>query len=379
MKLYEFFASRNWPRSYTGKILLVSFLGVHVPMFGAVTYALVADPTPFMEQLDVLAAMLIATLVGTAATMFVMASLLAPVRLASTAAQSYLDTGELPQLPTRYTDGAGVLLASVQEAITRLDGAVSLAHAEREAVARNHNDKFRMLAGMKHDFRTPLTVILGFADLMKTQSIGEYGGAAYRDYATTIGKSGQDLLQTLQSVLDLSDAEAQSEFDHDREPLDLVALAKAAAAREHFHADRRNVGVKIEAPETVPVDTVRGAGRDLIGTMLQTAIARVPEGGEVTLAVTGGSRPSVQVTAHGTVLNREDLPQSLSAMKARFESGTGEGNETEATTPTTLRLSLIETFCHAMRGTFDLSQSPDGLNLRVGLTPRPHLVAIAAE
>ena len=211
MRLYEFLARRNWPRTYTGKILLVSFLGVHVPMFGAVTYALVADPTPLMDQIDVLVAMLIATLVGTAATMVAMAALLAPVRLASEAARTYLDTRETPRLPTRYGDGAGVLMASVQECVTRLDASLTLAEAERDAIELDRSEKFRMLAGMKHDFRTPLTVILGFADLMKTQSIGDYGGAAYRDFATSIGNSGQDLMQTLQSVLDLSDAEAQRE------------------------------------------------------------------------------------------------------------------------------------------------------------------------
>ena len=60
MKLYSYLARKRWPVTYEGKILLVSFIGVHVPMFGAVSYALIADPTPIMAQLDVLAAMLLA-------------------------------------------------------------------------------------------------------------------------------------------------------------------------------------------------------------------------------------------------------------------------------------------------------------------------------
>lgn len=379
MRIYEFLARRNWPRTYTGKILLVSFLGVHVPMFGAVTYALLADSTPFMEQLDVLAAMLIATLVGTAGTMFVMAALLAPVRRASEAAQGYLDTRETPRLPTRYSDGAGVLMASVQECVTRLDAAIALAEAEREAVEQDRTEKFRMLAGMKHDFRTPLTVILGFADLMKTQSIGDYGGAAYRDFATSIGKSGQELMQTLQSVLDLSDAEAQREFEAEREMLDLVAVARKAVGQEHFHADRRDVRVEVQAPRQVPVNTVRSAARDLVGTMLQAAIARTPAGGRVRLELTGGAAPAVTVIAEGATLHREDLPECFAGLARRFESGTGEGEGTGAATPTTLRLSLIGTFCHAMNATFDASRTEEGMRLHVALAPTFQPVAIAAE
>ena len=75
MKIYETLARGNFPKTYTGKILLVSFIGVHVPMFGAVAYVLLADTKPFLEQLDVLSAMLLATLIGTGGTMFVMKEL----------------------------------------------------------------------------------------------------------------------------------------------------------------------------------------------------------------------------------------------------------------------------------------------------------------
>ncbi|WP_370286260.1 sensor histidine kinase [Pseudooceanicola nanhaiensis] len=379
MRLYEFLARRNWPRTYTGKILLVSFLGVHVPMFGAVTYALVADPTPLMDQIDVLVAMLIATLVGTAATMVAMAALLAPVRLASEAARTYLDTRETPRLPTRYSDGAGVLMASVQECVTRLDASLTLAEAERDAIELDRSEKFRMLAGLKHDFRTPLTVILGFADLMKTQSIGDYGGAAYRDFATSIGSSGQDLMQTLQSVLDLSDAEAQREYEAERETLDLVPLARKAVGQEHFHADRRAVEVVMEAPRNLPVNTVRSAARDLVGTMLQAAIARTPSGGRVRLLLADEGAPAVTVIAEGAALQLEDLPPRLVQASTGFRSGTSDAAGSGAATPTTLRLSLIGTFCHAMNARFDASHSDDGMRLHVTLAPEAASVAIAAE
>lgn len=196
MKIYETLARGNFPKTYTGKILLVSFIGVHVPMFGAVTYVLLADTKPFLEQLDVLGAMLLATLIGTGGTMFVMKELLAPVRAASEAADQYLRNRQIPRLPTKYTDSAGVLMASVQECVTRLDASLSSTEGRYQQLERDHSEQFKTLAGMKHDFRTPLTQILGFASLMKAEAIGPIGNTTYQSFVQKIGASGQQLLET---------------------------------------------------------------------------------------------------------------------------------------------------------------------------------------
>ncbi|OWU83393.1 hypothetical protein ATO6_18210 [Oceanicola sp. 22II-s10i] len=381
MRTYEFLARKNFPRTYTGKVLFVSFVGVHVPMFGAVTYALLADNTPFMEQIDVLIAMLVATLVGTAGTMFLMNELLAPVRVASDAARDYLETGRTPRLPTRYTDGAGVLLASTQEAITRLDGAVTTAEAQRDRIAQHHNARFSALAGMSHDFRTPLTVIQGFAQLMKSEAISPYGGAAYRDVAKSIEGSSEQLMSTLQAVLDLSQAEARTEFDATSESLDIVRLADRAVSQSHFHADRRGVRVAVTAPEVLFHDTSGEAFGDLVGAMLQAGISAVPEGGEVGLDLESiGGTSRIRMTAFDAALSVEDVPVSLKHTIGGLSRANGDVvRGTGHTTPMTLRLSLIESFCHAMNGKVRLEQSDDGFSLTVDLLGSEESLAIAAE
>ncbi|SFP43654.1 sensor histidine kinase [Tranquillimonas alkanivorans] len=381
MKLYETLARRGWPRSYTGKILLVSFIGVHVPMIGAVTYVLLADSRPFSEQLGVLGAMLLATLVGTAGTMAVMHALLAPVRAATDAAKGYLSDRKTPRLPTRYDDGAGVLMASIQECITRLDGALTTAELQREQIAQDHAAKFRMLSGMRHDFRTPLTHILGFAELMKADAIGPTGGEAHRKFAATIGKSGRELLQTLQSVLDLSDAAAKMQAEEDRETLDLVDLATNAVSLEHLFAERRGVAVTLDAPETLETRAVRDVAKNLVGALLQAGIAGTPDGGRVTLEVSQRGGAAVAVESHGGKLFLEDVPPELAHLAGPLESGTGSQAATaETSTPMTLRISLIETLCRAVGARYAIAQTGDGWRMSVALDePVVAPVPVAAE
>jgi PAS domain S-box-containing protein len=75
------------------------------------------------------------------------------------------------------------------------------AKAEAEEASRL---KSSMLANMSHEVRTPLTSIIGFADLLIDLDLGE----TPERFAQLIRRSGTRLLDTLDAVLDLSQLEA---------------------------------------------------------------------------------------------------------------------------------------------------------------------------
>ncbi|MEH2318265.1 MAG: EAL domain-containing protein [Nostoc sp.] len=64
---------------------------------------------------------LLATLVGTAVTLYALNHLLKPVILTSAALQNYLNTKTLPELPTEYADEAGTLMADTSQTLHKLD------------------------------------------------------------------------------------------------------------------------------------------------------------------------------------------------------------------------------------------------------------------
>ncbi len=108
-------------KSYTAKIMVVAFLGTHVPLLALIFNIVTSNSYSWEIAVRVLLNALFATLAGTAATLFALHYLLAPVILTSAALQDYLQTKKLPQLPTEYGDEAGTLMANTSQTLHKLD------------------------------------------------------------------------------------------------------------------------------------------------------------------------------------------------------------------------------------------------------------------
>jgi len=121
---YALLSRLGFPKSYQGMILLIVFLGTHVPLVALVLYLLLSSPVGMRPALNVLALLLVAALAGTAAALWALHGLLAPVRLASSSLREYLDSERVPNLPIRFTDEAGRLMADVQYTVEHLDATI---------------------------------------------------------------------------------------------------------------------------------------------------------------------------------------------------------------------------------------------------------------
>ena len=124
LSIYALLSKLGFPKTYQGKILLVVFLSTHVPLATLVLYLLLSSPVPLRPALGILALLVAATLAGTATAVFALHGLLAPVRLTSSSLRGYLDSKKAPELPVRFTDEAGRLMADVQYAVDNLDSTI---------------------------------------------------------------------------------------------------------------------------------------------------------------------------------------------------------------------------------------------------------------
>ena len=91
------------------------------------------------------------------------------------------------------------------------------AKEEAEEVARLRT---ALITNITHEFRTPLTVILGFTSMLQKSVRAEY-----RRFVRLIERSGRRLLLLLDSVLDLAQLEAGT-LEVERTPLNLVDLVQ---------------------------------------------------------------------------------------------------------------------------------------------------------
>ncbi|MEH2414492.1 putative bifunctional diguanylate cyclase/phosphodiesterase [Nostoc sp.] len=120
--LYSFLARFRWlKKSYTAKIMLVAFLGTHVPLLTLLLSFVISNSYSLEMAARVMIVALLATLAGTAVTLYALNHLLKPVILTSAALQNYLNTKTLPELPTDFADEAGTLMADTSQTLHKLD------------------------------------------------------------------------------------------------------------------------------------------------------------------------------------------------------------------------------------------------------------------
>ena len=118
--IYSLLSALPFPTSYLGKIMLVAFLGIHVPLLALIFYSLYL-PGGLDSKLQLLIIALVGTVLGTGFTLYMLYLLLAPVSLASRMLRDYINDKKVPELPTQFTDEVGRLMADIQYTVKNSD------------------------------------------------------------------------------------------------------------------------------------------------------------------------------------------------------------------------------------------------------------------
>ncbi|MBN3898151.1 MAG: EAL domain-containing protein [Nostoc sp. NOS(2021)] len=168
--LYSFLARFRWlKKSYTAKIMLVAFLGTHVPLLSLLLSFLISNSYSLEMAARVMSVALLATLGGTAATLYALNHLLRPVILTSAALQNYLNTKTLPELPTEFADEAGTLMADTSQTLHKLDELIHYITNYDDLTGLPNRDLFRdrlhqILSQPEHNQRLVAVFLLAIDD-----------------------------------------------------------------------------------------------------------------------------------------------------------------------------------------------------------------------
>lgn len=173
--------------------------------------------------------------------------------------------------------------------------------------------KSAMLANMSHELRTPLTSINGFAEVLKEN----LDGWMYR-FAEKIYKSGQRLLQTFQSVLQLSQLEAGT---FEPEPVELTELVENTARRFEPEAEQKQVALRTAVPEEPVWAQANNAATERIEeNLLENAIKFTPTDGSVEIRVhPGGDERILEVEDTGIGIEQEAIPHVFEPFRQESE------------------------------------------------------------
>jgi signal transduction histidine kinase len=191
-------------------------------------------------------------------------------------AQDYLVKGRVE---------SDLLARTLRHAIERKRAETQLAEAltlQREAnaqLARLNKIKSDFVSIVGHEFRTPLTSIQGFSEIIRDEELTR---EEVTEYAADINAEAQRLSRLIDGMLDLDRMES-GQLTLRREPVDLNTLITEVAGDMRpsapLHLLRLDLG---DALPSLSGD--RDKLRQVLSNLLSNAVKYSPEGGEITLS-----------------------------------------------------------------------------------------------
>ncbi len=187
---------------------------------------------------------------------------------------------------------------------------IELARTNAE-LRRANRLKDEFLAGISHEVRTPLSAILGLAELLRAQIVGSLN-AEQMEMLNRIEESGRHLLAVINDLLDLAKIEA-GRFDLEPRLVAAHQVCQSSMRMVNELALRKNQRVHINLdPRVEALHADERRLRQALINLLSNAVKFTPPGGEIGLDMQGEPENEiVHITVWDTGIGiaAEDMPR----------------------------------------------------------------------
>ena len=243
--------------------------------------------------------------------------------------------------------------------------------AERLAAAeRASAEKTRFIRHVSHEFRTPLSSIIGFTALLERE--GEALTPEERaEYLRIVVRNARHLLHIVNDLLNISKVEAGT-LEVTLAPVRAGQVAEAVIASLANQAEENGIRVRLEDAATLLVEADSGRLRQVLFNLLENALKYSPRGSEVVVATTDGDGVvRLEVRDRGPGIPRVDqgrLFKEFSRVNPPGMRVAGAG----------LGLALSRLLTKAMHGEIGVDSAPgQGSTFWVALRPAVGVAAVA--
>jgi PAS domain S-box-containing protein len=223
----------------------------------------------------------------------------------------------------------------------------------RRLADRAANAKADMLARISHEVRTPLSAIIGFAEVMIGERFGALGNERYIEYMKDIRASGERVIAIINDLLDLSRIET-GKLDLAFANQKLNDLVESCVAVMQPQANRERIIIRTSLAHMLPpvladARVLRQITLNLIGNSIHLAKA----GGQVIVSTAlsdfGEVVLRVRDTGHG--LNDNEVAAAMEPFRTQPPSD-------QASDSSGVSLSLTKALVEANRARFHIKTGP---------------------
>jgi signal transduction histidine kinase len=257
----------------------------------------------------------------------------------------------------------GVAVDSTQSRLEMLEREALLLQAREASEAKSH-----FIGVISHEFRTPLTAIIGYTDLLSTGVSGKLTPTQDRQL-DRIRASAWHLTQLVDEILTFSRIEAGRETVT-VEDADLLLIVREARSLVAPAAASKGLGLVCEMPEAgaVPVRTDPGKLRQVLLNLLGNAVKFTERGGVTLRVIPEPGRVVIEVQDTGVGIADEHRDRVFE----RFWQATGDGRR--AVSGAGLGLTVSRHLIELLGGSISVESTPGQ-----GSTFRFHLPLEALE
>jgi signal transduction histidine kinase len=231
------------------------------------------------------------------------------------AAVSYLLVGIVERPDSEVTTSVISRVLTFSTSAALLAGFFMLLSRERRAfdkLTRHYESatraKSEFLSQISHEFRTPLTAIVGFSQLLHEHE-NELDPSRQHEYLTVIREQSQQLARMIEDILDITRID-ENRLELNQGPNRISEVIDSALMLLDSPADRERVFVLV-TPGTPMILVDRGEMEQVISRIVYNALASGDEGMRVSLTVgpseSAASEIEFTVRARQLDLEEEDM------------------------------------------------------------------------
>jgi len=243
----------------------------------------------------------------------------------------------------------------VAERTTEIHHKNELLMHQTEKLVQIDEAKTELYANITHEFRTPLTVILGMADTLKSNVKNNH----FKDTDKSlemIRRNGKNLLQLVNEMLDLAKVESGS-LDLNLVQTDAIPFVKYLSESFHSLAESKKINLTVYSEiDTLEMDIDVNKMASIVSNLLSNAIKFTSANGKIfvhlnKIQTKDDEFLSIKFKDTGLGLTENDITHlfdrfyQVDDVSSQKRSGTGIG------------LSLAKEFVELMNGTIDVEST----------------------